>query len=174
MPTSALPHAACGTGNGCKTVQTLSVCPKGRQLSQRESQDPPHLRCVGGTLWAASPTKNDPVAITERHPYKVYFVLCCRDVYPSFVGADAHIGPGEFCNPQGYRPLHIFSNTLQNTTTPRTQRKKPGTFVSGLCWRRPIFPCSLPQSIVGADELNYCVRNGNRWTLVAKNTNYLC
>ena len=37
----------------------------------------------------------------------------------------------------------------------------------------PIFPCSYPQSIVGADELNFCVRDGNRWTLIAINTNSL-
>ena len=35
----------------------------------------------------------------------------------------------------------------------------------------PIFPCSHPQSIVGANELNFCVRDGNRWTLTAINTN---
>ena len=27
-------------------------------------------------------------------------------------------------------------------------------------------------AIVGADELNFCVRDGNRWTLIAINTNY--
>ena len=37
----------------------------------------------------------------------------------------------------------------------------------------PIFPASPPASIVGADELNFWVRDGNRWTLVAINTN-LC
>ena len=37
----------------------------------------------------------------------------------------------------------------------------------------PIFPASHPASIVGACELNFCVRDGNRWTLVAINTNYL-
>ena len=37
----------------------------------------------------------------------------------------------------------------------------------------PIFPCSHPQSIFGADELNFCVRDGNRWTLAAINTNYI-
>ena len=36
----------------------------------------------------------------------------------------------------------------------------------------PIFPGSHPPSIVGADELNFCVRDGNRWTLIAINTNY--
>ena len=35
----------------------------------------------------------------------------------------------------------------------------------------PIFPGSCPPSIVGADELNFCVRDGNRWTLTAINTN---
>ena len=37
----------------------------------------------------------------------------------------------------------------------------------------PIFPGSHPPSIVGADELNFCVRDGNRWTLIAINTNYI-
>ena len=36
----------------------------------------------------------------------------------------------------------------------------------------PIFPGSHPPSIVGAKELNFCVRDGNRWTLIAINTNF--
>ena len=36
----------------------------------------------------------------------------------------------------------------------------------------PIFPGRLQPSIVGADELNYRVRNGNGWTLIAINTNF--
>ena len=36
----------------------------------------------------------------------------------------------------------------------------------------PIFPGSLPPSIVGANELNFCVRYGNRWILIAINTVY--
>ncbi len=50
---------------------------------------------------------------------------------------------------------------------------------SPACWRDfssvlalPIFPASHPASIVGANELNFCVRDGNRWTLIAINTNY--
>ena len=35
----------------------------------------------------------------------------------------------------------------------------------------PIFPGSHPPSIVGADVLNFCVRDGNRWTHIAINTN---
>ena len=37
----------------------------------------------------------------------------------------------------------------------------------------PIFTASRPATIVGADELNVCVQDGNRWTLIAINTNYL-
>ena len=35
----------------------------------------------------------------------------------------------------------------------------------------PIFPGSHPPSIVGANVLNFCVRDGNRWTHIAINTN---
>ena len=35
----------------------------------------------------------------------------------------------------------------------------------------PIFPASHPASIVGEGVLNFCVRDGNRWTLMAINTN---
>ena len=38
------------------------------------------------------------------------------------------------------------------------------------CRRRPIFPGGCPPSIFGTNELNYCVRNGNRWTLIVINT----
>ena len=38
----------------------------------------------------------------------------------------------------------------------------------------PIFPCSHPQSIVGEGVLNFCVRDGNRWTHTPINTNYVC
>ena len=47
-------------------------------------------------------------------------------------------------------------------------RRMVGVFMLAL----PIFPASRPASIVGADELNFCVRDGNRWTLIAINTNY--
>ena len=36
----------------------------------------------------------------------------------------------------------------------------------------PIFPGRHQPSIVGAYELNFCVRDGNRWTLIAINTNF--
>ena len=52
-------------------------------------------------------------------------------------------------------------------------KKKPPTFVGGLVFALPIFPGSHPPSIVGVHELNFCVRDGNRWTLMTINTNYV-
>ena len=43
-----------------------------------------------------------------------------------------------------------------------------------VCPRLPIFPARLQASIVGTTELNFCVRNGNRWTLCVNNTNLWC
>ena len=37
----------------------------------------------------------------------------------------------------------------------------------------PIFAASRPATIVGVSELNFCVRDGNRWTLTPINTNYV-
>ena len=49
----------------------------------------------------------------------------------------------------------------------KTASETDAVFVLAL----PIFPGSHPPSIVGACELNFCVRDGNRWTLTAINTN---
>ena len=43
----------------------------------------------------------------------------------------------------------------------------------GLGWHWPIFPARLRASIFGSAQLNFCVRNGYRWTLCVKNTNQL-
>ena len=44
-----------------------------------------------------------------------------------------------------------------------------------MCWHRPIFPGRFQPSIVGTDELNFRVRDGNGWTLAVKDTDYeLC
>ena len=46
-------------------------------------------------------------------------------------------------------------------------RISPDSFVFAL----PIFPGSHPPSIVGVHVLNFCVRDGNRWTHMTINTN---
>ena len=40
------------------------------------------------------------------------------------------------------------------------------------CWRLPIFTGRFQPTIFGTTELNFCVRDGNRWTLSVINTNY--
>ena len=52
-------------------------------------------------------------------------------------------------------------------------KKKTAHFRVRYVLALPIFPGSRPPSIVGANELNFCVRYGNRWTLIAINTNYI-
>ena len=54
--------------------------------------------------------------------------------------------------------------------TSASVKKEPG-FLLTLVFALPIFPGSHPPSIVGVHELNFCVRDGNRWTLMTINTN---
>ena len=42
-----------------------------------------------------------------------------------------------------------------------------------MCRHCSIFPGRLQPSIFDADELNFRVRNGNGWNLIAINTDYL-
>ena len=67
-------------------------------------------------------------------------------------------------NPESFHPFLSESQVLSKTSDPRSE-----VFVLAL----PIFPGSHPPSIVGANELNFCVRDGNRWTLAAINTNFV-
>ena len=50
-------------------------------------------------------------------------------------------------------------------------QRNPQPFGRGFVFALPIFPGSHPPSIVGVHELNFCVRDGNRWTLMTINTN---
>ena len=50
------------------------------------------------------------------------------------------------------------------------RQKNAPTFQSRHVLALPIFTASHPATIVGANELNFCVRDGNRWTLIAINT----
>ena len=52
-------------------------------------------------------------------------------------------------------------------------KETPDLLVRGFVFALLIFPGSRPPSIVSADELNFCVRDGNRWTLIAINTNFV-
>ena len=83
---------------------------------------------------------------------------------------------------EAFRILHSSFFSLQDSfiSVPRPYSELPGkaqkklrSFDRSFMLALPIFPCSHPQSIVGANELNFCVRDGNRCTLTAINTNYL-
>ena len=50
-------------------------------------------------------------------------------------------------------------------------RGYPKSVLEHLCWHWPIFPDRRQSSIFGSAQLNFCERNGNRWTLCDKNTN---
>ena len=72
----------------------------------------------------------------------------------------------------------IFQSSFISVPRPYSElpgkaQKKLRSFDRSFMLALPIFPCSHPQSIVGANELNFCVRDGNRCTLTAINTNYL-
>ena len=63
-------------------------------------------------------------------------------------------------------------NTSQDQIIYPYKTKKPRPFDRSFVFALPIFPGSHPPSIVGVHELNFCVRDGNRWTLMTINTNY--
>ena len=69
------------------------------------------------------------------------------------------------------RPSVVFAGRKCPVDTYRQKRARlsPDSSVFAL----PIFPGSHPPSIVGVHELNFCVRDGNRWTLMTINTNYV-
>ena len=63
---------------------------------------------------------------------------------------------------------------MSSQNCPKTNERLEPCLTSVVsCWRIPIFPGRLQPSIVGTTELNFCVRNGNRWTLCVNLTNFL-
>ena len=50
-------------------------------------------------------------------------------------------------------------------------KKSPDLSVEALVFALPIFTASHPATIVGVHVLNFCVRDGNRWTHMTINTN---
>ena len=71
------------------------------------------------------------------------------------------------------RRFHYQDNLYQNFMHSKKATRKMRVAFLNLCWHRSIFPGSRPPSIFDTDELNFCVRNGNRWILIAISTNYL-
>ena len=66
----------------------------------------------------------------------------------------------------------IFDMIIQNLSSNFNFNQKTTTLLGGYFKfrHRPIFPGRFQPSIVGTAELNYCVRDGNRWDLYAIDT----
>ena len=71
----------------------------------------------------------------------------------------------DFCVRNGYRYTPCDKNTNFFQILDCT--------LSGLGWHWPIFPARRQASIFGSARLDFCVRNGNRYTPCDKNTNQL-
>ena len=65
--------------------------------------------------------------------------------------------------------IMINSHALYRLSYGGIYSKTP-LWVYALCWHLPIFPGRHQPSIFGTTELNFCVRYGNRCTLVTINT----
>ena len=83
-----------------------------------------------------------------------------------------------FCVRNGYRWTLCDSNTNFFLFTIQLLKCKtllriclPKSVSLHLCWHWPIFPDRRQSSIFGSAQLNFCVRNGYRWTLCDSNTN---
>ncbi len=84
---------------------------------------------------------------------------------------------------RGLQKTSLFQQAMfsQGTTSGKVDvhhvhipKSKSSTFSSGaFVFALLIFPASRPASIVSVHELNFCVRDGNRWTLMTINTNSL-
>ena len=57
----------------------------------------------------------------------------------------------------------LFQCTSSNLRNKKRLRKNPEAFCSSR--RLPIFTRRFQRTILGTSELNFCVRNGNRWNL---------
>ena len=58
---------------------------------------------------------------------------------------------------------------------PKCNKKRPKISLRAFCSSRrlPIFTSRFQLTILGTSELNYCVRNGNRWNLTVIVTDHM-
>ena len=108
-------------------------------------------------------------------PYRAQKLLACsnqRDTPYSPFTLTYYLRPRRWAMPGGLGHQRIGTGSVASLSAAQPTKKASPigeTFLFVLAL--PIFPASHPASIVGADELNFCVRDGNRWTLIAINTN---
>ena len=76
-------------------------------------------------------------------------------------------------NSHEYYMVIKYTKPRGNRVAFKIREKSPDISVEAFVFALPIFPGSRPPSIVGVHVLNFCVRDGNRWTHMTINTNYL-
>ena len=64
-----------------------------------------------------------------------------------------------------------FSHNPKKPAHIRVRAKEKDFHTEVLVLALPIFTARRQATIVGVSELNFCVRDGNRWTLTTINTN---
>ena len=177
QPLAALPPYGCGvpfTGSDrlagwqCLPRKFIGAMPSSLSLRggrrptwQSRSTRPDHRKAIG----------ENAAAFPRLHPKGTSSRFALRAPRP--------LRGLAMTRPEAFRILHFsvfrihsFPCPAPTANSPARHKKAP-IFRSELMLALPIFPCSHPQSIVGANELNFCVRDGNRCTLTAINTNYL-
>ena len=172
FPASAGFSIVCGLFSTSSKTPCGYVCASTRQ-------------CSGGTFPYLPACSSSP---SQPHSYWASTCMAALPTYSAFmisVRQASDLPPASFRFPVTWDTLALGYilpavgrirdfHPLKHAPAGRTIEKTASFSRSGyLVLALPIFPASHPASIVGADELNFCVRDGNRWTLVAINTN-LC
>ena len=116
-----------------------------------------------GTIAAHEHSQRGTVGATIGRPATVY------TVFP-YLSAEFVIVTLWTTNGRRYFRIHRPGRYL-NFAFCILHIKIPNLAVGGLVFALPIFPGSRPPSIVGVHVLNFCVRDGNRWTHMTINTN---
>ena len=80
--------------------------------------------------------------------------------------------PGQVPNVERFSPrVPVLPSSASDCSRIKQRAVSFKTALS--CARRVIFPGRRQPSIVTVNELNYCVRNGNRCTLITIDTHYV-
>ena len=135
--------------------------------------------------WAQVGSNHRPRAYQARalacwamSPYRCAYPWFCARPFQTIsrLGGDEEIRTldpllaGQVLSQLSYTPIGFLSLISR---LPEKWRTLHSPLPFGLCQRCAIFPCSLPQSIFATAELNFCVRNGYRWTLCVSSTDLL-
>ena len=150
---------------GVRPYRTLCVFALTRAILQ--------LRAAG-SMWVSTPTN----VLRLRVGASVFVgACCCADrvvrpygCIPFRIGA---CGFAILCRREGQAHPLRYDETRSAPRNRKNGKEKPHCFCSAVSvLALPIFPVSHPTSIFGGNELNFCVRYGNRWTLIPISTNY--